>query len=531
MGNKEENPQYNFINKNYLQKVTQPKFSRFVTANEREIIKRSAKIPFETSLQLQNKWIKYYNNVITAERPKVQTTSRGNKTTTAFKNIFIQAKALNNSQAQISAASIRAIGDQARSSARLLKRDDSSTEESGDESPVEDEDENSTDESGDEISLITENGDKTYANKVRNMAIKKLLDPKHIIDVINIPGKEHGNSIRHILHQKAHLILQQESIDFISTELIKLSLSSILNFINPQLRNIYQSLIPIDEMKKINHLRQQKKYELKFDDSMNTLIDEVLDKLEPYTTTNNTDKLHTIIDELKYQEPNKHSPKYQLLNAVEIVVRGFRFWKGTSPKSELAYLRKFEGLLEVIMDDTELILSDGENVCVSTRDSLRSIMEEDELTEFGRRIDLLVNCSRLDVTVELCSIEFKRQDASNSVVTHQQSKNARINSCILSSINTLTRNYVMFSQKITDIHIPTDTFEFDSLRSTLKYLYLWKSSLVELSAKIIKSLYNNKRKYSLVEACEEDNDNPPRLSPPPIQLNDVFMTPHRKSTK
>lgn len=52
---------------------------------------------------------------------------------------------------------------------------------------------------------------------------------------------------------------------------------------------------------------------------MNIMIDEVLDQLELYTTTSNTDKLHTIIDELKYKEPNKRSPKYQLLNVVEIV--------------------------------------------------------------------------------------------------------------------------------------------------------------------------------------------------------------------
>lgn len=236
-------------------------------------------------------------------------------------------------------------------------------------------------------------------------------------------------------------------------------------------------------------------------------------------------------------------------------VRGFNFWKGASPKSELAYLRKFEGLLDVIMDDTELILSDGESVCVSTRDSVRSILEEDELTEFGRRIDLIVNCSRLGVTVELCSIEFKKQDASKSVITHQQSKNARINSCILSSINSLTRNSsnqilsfdfvgnsgymtqiccyedVMFSQKVTDLHIPTDAFELDSLRNTLKYLYLWKSHLVKLTAKVIKSLYSNKRKYSLVETCEEDSNKSSRLPPRPIKLNKVFMTPHRQNKK
>lgn len=72
-------------------------------------------------------------------------------------------------------------------------------------------------------------------------------------------------------------------------------------------------------MKKINHIRQQKKDELEFDDNMNIMMDEVLDQLELYTITCNTDKLHAIIDELKYKESNKRSPKYQLLNVVEIV--------------------------------------------------------------------------------------------------------------------------------------------------------------------------------------------------------------------
>ncbi|CEP08207.1 hypothetical protein [Parasitella parasitica] len=323
---------------------------------------------------------RYYNNVITAERPKIQTAFRGTKTTATFQRIFIQAKALKNSRAQISAASIKAIGDQAQSSAGLLKRDDSTTEESDDESYAEEK--NAEDEDGssemeeraikDETSLIAEkNEDENYASKIRNMAITKLLDPKYIIDAMNIPGKEHNNSIRHILYKKAHSIIQQESIDAISAELLKLSLSNILNFTNPYLRNIYESLIPTGETKKTNHIRQQKKDELEFDDNMSIMIDEVLDQLELYTTTCNTDKLRTIIDELKYKEPNKRSPKCQLLNVVEIVVRGFHFWKGASPKSELAYLRKFEELLDVIMDDTELNLSDGESVCVSTRNSLR----------------------------------------------------------------------------------------------------------------------------------------------------------------
>ncbi|CAO3666388.1 unnamed protein product [Rhizopus microsporus] len=123
-----------------------------------------------------------------------------------------------------------------------------------------------------------------------------------------------------------------------------------------------------------------------------------------------------------------------------MIVKNFRFWSSASPKSELAYLRKFEGLLEVIMDDTELMLLDGESVCISTRDSLRSMLKENENTEYGRRIDLLVSCAHSETTIGLCSIEFKREDAGNSLIIHQQSKNARVNSCILSSINSLLKS-------------------------------------------------------------------------------------------
>jgi hypothetical protein len=89
----------------------------------------------------------------------------------------------------------------------------------------------------------------------------------------------------------------------------------------------------------------------------------------------------------------------------------------------------------------------------------------------------------------------------------------------------------MFSQKVTDFHTPTDVFDLDRLKGTLKHLYLWKYHLVKLSTIVLKSLYNNKRRYSLVEVCAEDGNKSPRYSPPPVQLNSVFMTPHRKSTR
>jgi hypothetical protein len=50
MTNKNNNPQYDFINKKYLQKVIHPMFSRFASELEAEITKRSSEVPFEGSL-------------------------------------------------------------------------------------------------------------------------------------------------------------------------------------------------------------------------------------------------------------------------------------------------------------------------------------------------------------------------------------------------------------------------------------------------------------------------------------------------
>lgn len=233
-----------------------------------------------------------------------------------------------------------------------------------------------------------------------------------------------------------------------------------------------------------------------------------------------------------------------------IRVRGFKFWKISVSKSE------FEDLMGVILDDTKLILSYGEIISAATKDTVRSMVDqEQELTEYGRRIDLLVSCERLKTAVELCSIEFKKEDATTSVIMQQQSKNSRVNLCILSYINSLTNDSdnqvlafgfkgnngyltqiccyknIMYSQKVIELHIPTDMLEFDCLKNTLKCLYMWKLHLVTPSAKVLESLYSNKRKYSFVETCGEDIVDPLSRSRSPTPLNQVFMIPHRKSKK
>lgn len=194
--------------------------------------------------------------------------------------------------------------------------------------------------------------------------------------------------------------------------------------------------------------------------------------------------------------------------------------------------------------DTKFILSDGESISAAKKDTVRSMEDrEQELTEYGQRIDLLVSCKRLKATFELCSIKFKKENETASAIMRQQNKNARIYSCILSYIDSLTNDSdnqvltftfkgnsgyltqiccyknIMYSRKVAELHIPTDILEFDCLKNTLECLYMWKLHLVTLSVKVLKSLYSNKKKYSSVETCGGDIVDSLSRSQSPAPLN------------
>lgn len=51
----------------------------------------------------------------------------------------------------------------------------------------------------------------------------------------------------------------------------------------------------------------------------------------------------------------------------------------------------------------------------------------------------------------------------------------------------------------------------------------------KISSTVIKSLYRNKRKYAFVETSEDDGSVSDRHTPPPISINNVFMTPNRST--
>lgn len=110
-------------------------------------------------------------------------------------------------------------------------------------------------------------------------------------------------------------------------------------------------------------------------------------------------------------------------------------WKKEVKLSENTYLRKFADIVDTLFKNTNLLIKDGENICEASK--RMQIINEGDVT-FGRRLDLIVTSEQDVKDIELCSLEFKKGDAPYATLLYQQSKNLRINACILNEIHLLT---------------------------------------------------------------------------------------------
>lgn len=207
------------------------------------------------------------------------------------------------------------MGEQAESSASLVRS--ASDVESEDEYSTEGEQNHKTD--GNTNDQYISRQPTEFVSKIREMAIVKILNPKQKIGDIHTSGLDDTANLKYILHKNVYSILKQDKVDCVSIELLKLSLSNILNFASPKMRDVYDELISPEEMKDTDRTRKQNKDLIPHDKSINVEIEKLLDELKPHVIKGDVYQLRAKIDELKYTETNKRSTKYQLLNAVEIM--------------------------------------------------------------------------------------------------------------------------------------------------------------------------------------------------------------------
>lgn len=158
--------------------------------------------------------------------------------------------------------------------------------------------------------------------------------------------------------------------------------------------------------------------------------------------------------------------------------------------------------MEYALWDTKIIIKGGETVCRSTRKM--QIMNQDEVN-YGRRIDLLVagedETDGNNDDIELYSIEFKKANEAVQTMIYQQSKNIRINSCILNYNHLLlddsklklqyydfTGRRAYMSQlfkfedcyvahKVGEFSMPKSLLEMNQFRESVIQLFTWRKSI------------------------------------------------------
>ncbi|EIE85552.1 hypothetical protein RO3G_10262 [Rhizopus delemar RA 99-880] len=86
-------------------------------------------------------------------------------------------------------------------------------------------------------------------------------------------------------------------------------------------------------------------------------------------------------------------------------------------------------------DTNKEITQYRENVCEATK-RMQIINEGDVI--YGKILELIVTSEQDVRGIELCSLEFRKGNASYTTLLYQQSKNLRINACILNEFHLWT---------------------------------------------------------------------------------------------
>ena len=216
-------------------------------------------------------------------------------------------------------------------------------------------------------------------------------------------------------------------------------------------------------------------------------------------------------------------------------------WENEDRYNESKYTSKFEDILDLVFTGSGLFALGGEGTSQSTK---RMAIFNDYESTFGRRSDTLIIGTQND---ELANIEFQKAIVQDNLVVHQQSKNIRINSCILNQVNLMTDttdNVIMYydfigrsgylaqlfvyddvyvCQKVQSITIPARMLEMESFRSSLQYLFVWKNHLINLDNKITHANLNKEQQFQLADVSFTVS--PPRSPSQHIRPVQVYLSP------
>ncbi|KAI8329384.1 hypothetical protein BC941DRAFT_443008 [Chlamydoabsidia padenii] len=354
--------------------------------------------------------------------------------------------------------------------------------------------------------------------------------------------------------QKAHLVNEEISV-------LKLALSNAMNLLNPAAIRLVKPFM--DDSTKTSLEQKTNEAITQFGNGLSEASSLLYEQLMQETLNSpDDDDLLQLIYHKKSElvaSKNRSDERFYVLCILEHVVEGIDDWQTTQEESELTIYRRFGGILDILFRNTKICLADGETISEASSRTMRyneCVYGDSNTTtnnSFGRRIDLIMKSSK-EKAIELCTNEWKRQQAGTTVSVNQQNKNIRLNCAVLSHLQSLkhpskvpftvamdwlgTAGYmyilvdvegIYVARKIGQLIMPRTLLDLEEFKRTLDLLFAFKRFLVNLGYQMDCALQRRETADQLREVIflDDDDDNP-ETNP---KQRMVFFTPRNSRIK
>ncbi|KAI9322544.1 hypothetical protein BX666DRAFT_1896008 [Dichotomocladium elegans] len=268
--------------------------------------------------------------------------------------------------------------------------------------------------------------DASYST--HRLAYKKILghelDPDDVEKLQSIGKQSTADSLLQI---GGDLIAKQEKNEN-EAALMNLSISKIFDLLKSDMTEAYTKGFYTDQW--IEIISETKTMKLDDIAGMENSTGEIFDKI--IETAQNTKDLLRLIHEKQWKllsEKNERNEKYLMLSMLEMVARNFGRWGNPKDISEITYYRRFASVLDLLFDETDIIMSDGEHVSAATKDGIdmnKALFNHSDTSyTYGRKIDLILSYDGKE-EIQISMNEWKRSSVQTDLKIKQRAKESEM---------------------------------------------------------------------------------------------------------
>ncbi|KAG0192058.1 hypothetical protein DFQ28_010329 [Apophysomyces sp. BC1034] len=317
--------------------------------------------------------------------------------------------------------------------------------------------------------------------------------------------------IQEKLFGHASKLLLKKNLNTQEDMMLKLSLSGIINMLQPDAYEALKKIFNKEEMETLEISESSIYIGLSEEDK--TLLKRMI---ESGGKGNDTDNMmdEILSEQLRLSKLRmKGSDTYKMLDILRCMIDSIGQY--TESDSELTAYHHCAKLLDCLFGGTNLMLLDGEPACMAVKEeiiathSLYPLAECNALSTCSiRKIDAMIATEVKKERVELSTNEWKKRNVSSAIAVKQQSKNLRFNLPILNQLerkfNIQTKNIlamdfvgcegylyslgkkegVAVATLVKEFILPTRKSEIEHVLQTINVLLILKNHVLKLAEEV-----------------------------------------------